>query len=187
MRLQHLHRKTFGDFEEKVRGRWRRHGLEEDASLHPELERQSRLQNWIEFQNYHLQLHERYEKDLKGKMEELNAAREKLETSGLKEPTVVGSLETGVKNHRSKLEEHRKMLQWIEQQRKAMATEQATSLQASSDHDRPSIMPTHPSLRRRKTDKACRSSLGPVPTTVSKQPASPRKRTSSLLQKSKVV
>lgn len=171
-----LHRKTFGDFEEKVRDRRRRHGLEGDASLHPELEKQSQLHNWIEFQNYHLHLHERYEKDLKGKTEELDTAREKLETSRLKDPTVVGFFEMGVKDHRNKLEKHKKMLLWIEQQRKAMATEQATSLQASGDHDRLSIMLTRPSPRRRKTDKARRSPLGPVRTAVSKQPVSPRKK-----------
>ncbi|OCK99984.1 uncharacterized protein K441DRAFT_652280 [Cenococcum geophilum 1.58] len=171
-----LHRKTFGDFEEKVRDRRRRHGLEGDASLHPELEKQSQLHNWIEFQNYHLHLHERYGKDLKGKTEELDTAREKLETSRLKDPTVVGFFEMGVKDHRNKLEKHKKMLLWIEQQRKAMATEQATSLQASGDHDRLSIMLTRPSPRRRKTDEARRSPLGPVRTAVSKQPVSPRKK-----------
>lgn len=184
IRRHYLHWKTFGDFEEKVRDRRRRHGLEGDAFLHPELEKQSQLHNWIEFQNYHLQLHERYEKDLKGKTEELDAAREKLETSRLEDPTVVDFFEMGVKNHRNKLEEHKKMLLWIEQQRKAMATEQATSLQAPGDHDRLSIMLTRPSPRRRKTDKARRSPLGPVRTAVSKQPVSPRKQTSSRLQKS---
>ena len=90
-----------------------------------------------------------------------------------------------MKNQRSKLEEHKKMPRWIEQQRKAMATEQATPLRTSRDHDRLSVMLTHPSPRRQKTDKARRSPLGPVRTAVSKPPVSPRKRTSSRLQKSK--
>ena len=97
---------------------------------------------------------------------------------------MVGFFEIGVNNHRNKLEKHKKMLLWIEQQRKAIATEQATSLQASGDHDRLSIMLTRPSPRCRKTDKARRSPLGPVRTAVSKQPVSPRKQMSSRLQKS---
>jgi hypothetical protein len=133
------------------------------------------LESWIEFQNYHIEPHEGYEKDLQGKTEELDSARKKLETSFLEDPEVVGFLESGVKNRESKLEEHDKMLRWIEQQRKAMVTEQATSLQASRDHDRPRILSTP----RRKTDKNGRSPLG---TAVSKQP--PLKRRSSRLQKS---
>lgn len=92
-----------------------------------------------------------------------------------------------MKNQRSKLEEHKKMPRWIEQQRKAMATEQATPLRTSRDHDRLSVMLTRPSPRRQKTDKARRSPLGPVRTAVSKPPVSPRKRTSSRLQKSKAA
>lgn len=112
---------------------------------------------------------------------------EKVETSGLKDPMVVGFLEIGVKNHRSKLEEHKKVPRWIGQQRKAMATEQATSLRTSRDCDRLSIMLIHPSPRRREAGKARRSPLGPIRTAVSKPPVSPRKRTSSRLQKSKAA
>jgi hypothetical protein len=178
VRRYYLQQNIFPKFLKRARDRRRRHGLEGDVFLLPDPGQQSQLESWIEFQNYHIEPHEGYEKDLQGKTEELDSARKKLETSFLEDPEVVGFLESGVKNRESKLEEHDKILRWIEQQRKAMVTEQATSLQASRDHDRPRILSTP----RRKTDKNGRSPLGPVRTAVSKQP--PLKRRSSRLQKS---
>jgi hypothetical protein len=74
------------------------------------------------------------------------------------------------------------MLRWVEQQRKAMVIEQATSLLASRDHDRPRTLPTPFSSGRLKTEKSRHSPLGPVRTAVFKQP--PRKRRSSRLKES---
>lgn len=151
-RCYYLPRKTFCDFEEELRDRRQRHGLDADTSIRTDLEKQSQLQNWIEFQNYHLGLHELYERDLKKMMGELDAARENLETSRLKDLTVVRFLETEVENRRSKLAEHEKMLGWIEQCRKAMAPDQVISLEDSVVYHRQKKMP--------------RSSLGPVRTAV---------------------
>jgi len=165
VRRYYLQQNIFPKFLKRAWDRRRRHGLKGDVFLLPDPGQQSQLESWIEFQNYHIEPHEGYEKDLQGKTEGLD-------------PEVVGFLESGVKNRESKLEEHDKILRWIEQQRKAMVTEQATSLQASRDHARPRILSTP----RRKTDKNGCSPLGPVRTAVSKQP--PLKRRSSRLQKS---
>jgi hypothetical protein len=62
VRRYYLRRKTFVAFNEKVRERRRRHGLEGDASLDPDPETQTPLQNWTEFQNFHLELYESLER-----------------------------------------------------------------------------------------------------------------------------
>ncbi len=182
VRRYYLQRNTFATFLKRVRDRRRRHGLEGDVSLLPDPGQQSQLETWIEFQNYHIELHEGYEKDLQGKTEELDSSRKQLEMSLLEDPEEVGFLESGLKNRKSKLEEHNKMLRWIEQHRKAMVIKQATSLQASRHHDPPRTLTTPLSPARRKADKSHRSPLGPLRTAVSKQP--PRKRRSARLQKS---
>ena len=61
VRQLYLPRNIFPKFLEIARDRRRRHGLEGDVFLHPEPGLQSQLQNWIEFQNYHIELHEGYE------------------------------------------------------------------------------------------------------------------------------
>lgn len=162
---------TFPEFEDRVRDRRRRHGLEGGVCLLPDPEEQSRLQNWIEFQNYHLGLHEDEERKTKDERDELDAARKRLVTSG----EAMGILEGRVKYGESKLEEHRKMLGWIEQRRKEMVAEQAASVHTAEDHDWLMNMPTTSSPGRRKRDQKFRSPLGPVWSPVSKKP-SPRQR-----------
>ena len=69
----------------RVHDRRRKHGLEGDVCLRPDPGQQTRLENWIEFQNYHLELHELEERATKDKREKLDAARKRLESSGLEE------------------------------------------------------------------------------------------------------
>jgi hypothetical protein len=80
----------FPKFLERVRDRRRRQGLERDVFLLPDPEQQNQLKSWNEFQNYHIELHEGYEKDLQVKTEELNSARKKLVTSLLEGQEEVG-------------------------------------------------------------------------------------------------
>lgn len=181
VRRYYLQRNKFPAFLKKVQDRRRRYGLEGDVFLLPDPGQQSRSESWVEFQNYHIELHEGYEKDLQGKMEELDSSRKKLETSLLEDPEEVAFLESKVKNRESKLEEHNKMLRWIEQERKTMVTEQAISIQASRDHDRLKTLSIPLSSTCRKADKVRHSPLAPVRTAVSKQP--PGKRQSSRLRK----
>jgi len=162
---------TFPKFVDRVHDRRRRHGLERGVCLLPDPEQQSRLQNWIEFQNYHLNLYEDEERKTKDKRDKLDAARKRLGTSG----EAMGILEGRVKHGESKLEGHRKMLGWIEQQRKEMVAEQAASGHTTEDHDRLTNMPTLSSPSRRKRDQKFRSPLGPVRLAVSKKP-SPKQR-----------
>jgi hypothetical protein len=152
---------TFSKFKEKIQDRQRRHGVEEDVALRPDLEEQSLVQNWIEFRDYHLQLHERCEQDVEDKVKKIR------ESLMLKDQTV-SFLERKLKISKSKLKEHEKLLRWIEQERKKMGAIQGTS-------------PTrHP--RHRKTGRR-RSPLGPVRAAVSKEAAPGQRRSSRLLAK----
>lgn len=167
VRQYYLKRGTFPDFVEEVRDRRRRHGLEVDMCLLADPKQQSRLENWIEFQNYHLMLHERIEIEENDKREERDAARKELEKSGLEDAEELDFLKGKTNCSQHKVEEHAKMLEWIEQQRKAMVAEQAASVHAPKYRERSSI----PTLRGgRKRNQKCRSPLGPVRSAVLKSP-----------------
>ncbi|KAI9772281.1 MAG: hypothetical protein M1840_001030 [Geoglossum simile] len=79
---QHYQNK-FPDYQQKVRERRRRHGLEGDVELHRERDRQSRLDNWMEYQDYQYQFLERKEKDVEQAQEKLNSAQEELKEAGV--------------------------------------------------------------------------------------------------------
>ena len=178
VRRYYLPREKFGDFMQKVRDRRRRHGLKGHVCLRPDPKQQSQLETWIEFQNYHLDIHERLEEEMTNDRQGLDMARKKLET-GTSEATDAEHVEMcngKVRYSESKLRNHDKQLQWIEQQRIAMATEQATCTHATGGHDRPRIMPTPTSPGRRKRDQKPRSPLSPVRSAVLKKPR--RKRES---------
>ncbi len=90
---------------------------------------------------------------------------------GLGKPELVHILEGSVKYGESKLEEHDKMLRWVERQRKEMIAEQIASVHATRDIDRPCNMPTTTSPCRPKRKLRLRSPLGPVRSAVSKKPS----------------
>lgn len=187
IRQYYLQRNTFSVFLNKVWDRRRRHGFEGDICLHLDPEQQSRLENWIEFQNYHLEIHEGLQREITDDREELDAAQKKLETgaSGPEGAEEVEILEGRVKYGKRKLKQHDNLVQWIKQQRKAMAAEQAISIHATGGHDRPRTIPPPPSPGRRKRDQNPRSPLSPARSAVSKKPS--RKRGSLRLQKSNVA
>lgn len=56
------HNKSFSNFVDKARELRLRHKVGGDAHLLMELEQQNRLETWMEFQNYHLENLERFEK-----------------------------------------------------------------------------------------------------------------------------
>ncbi|KAI4277518.1 MAG: hypothetical protein L6R35_006145 [Caloplaca aegaea] len=170
-RRYYVPRGAFPKFVDRVRDRRRRHGLEGDVYLLPGPEQQSRLQNWIEFQNYHLHLHEDKERKTKDERDRVDTARKSLEISR----ETISFMEGGLKYVESQQEEHSKMLRWIEQQRKVMVAEQAASVQTAEDHDRSTNMPTPPSPSRRKRHQKSRSPLAPVRSAVSKK-APPKQR-----------
>ncbi len=75
-RLWHRHRnKSFSIFLDEVRERRRAHRLDDNVHLLLDPQQQSRQQNWIEFQDYHLKLHEWQEKKRDGLQKDLDNTR----------------------------------------------------------------------------------------------------------------
>ena len=91
---------SFGIFLNKVRERRRAHGLDDNVHLLLDSQEQSRQQNWIEFQDYHLKLHERQEQERDGLQKDLRPI----------------SLDFAERT----LRWHEVMLWWIEEHRLAM-------------------------------------------------------------------
>ena len=79
VRRKYLHRHPFTDFIDIVKERRRRHNLlEVDVHLYIDPEQQSRIETWLEFQNYHLHLHEYFERDVRTEEKRLEFTRKKL-------------------------------------------------------------------------------------------------------------
>lgn len=170
-RQYYVPRRAFPMFIDGVCNRRRRHELEEYVYLLPDPEQQSWLQNWIDFQNYHLNLHEDEERNTKNEKDKLEAARWRLGTSGEKMSILGGRVKYG----ESKLEEHSKMLRWIDQQRKEMVAEEAASAHTTKDHYHPTNMLTFPYKSRRTRHQKSLSPFASVWTAVFKKPP-PRQR-----------
>ena len=102
---------------DEVHKRRRRHRVGGDVRLLLSLEQQSRLENWIEFQNYHLKRIEGFGKKRDELKKELDNARKKTEVS----KRVVDNVKTvrqELENAKRDLERHKVLLQWIEQERR---------------------------------------------------------------------
>ncbi|KAL9013831.1 MAG: hypothetical protein Q9173_001498 [Seirophora scorigena] len=152
--LRHRYRnKSFSIFVDEVRARRRAHGLDDNVQLLLDPQLQSRQQTWIEFQDYHLTLHEWLEKkqDKQQKRWEdfprrLREWQEKNRDEGQKDwddtqkkagDTVVmqgfehvatSNLEYAKRN----LRWHEAMLCWIEQRRLAMDPQPLTPVKEGS-------------------------------------------------------
>ena len=180
VRLYYSQRNSLPDFQDKVRDRRRRHRLESDVCLRPDPEQQTQLENWIEFQNYHLHIDEGFHEYVKDRRGKLDAARKKLET-GTSGPTGAEDVEIfskKVQYFEAKLRKHQILLRWIEQKRVAFAAQQALSVDASptqddrsqAEEDEPSAIRRRPASARRKGAKKTPSVLSPVRSAVSKKP-----------------
>ena len=120
--------KSFSKFEDVVRERRRRYQLGGDVRLILDPEQQSRLENWIEFQNYHLERLERFEKKRDRLKQELDEVRKKAEdtiTAGSEHAAEdaaedVEAVQDLLEIAEWDVERHKILLQWIEQERLAM-------------------------------------------------------------------
>lgn len=124
---QYYRHKSFSDFEGKVRERRRRHQLGGDVRLRFNQGQQSRLENWIEFQNYHLHIHEGLEKERDDLKEELDVARKKVEDED------AADLEQMLEAAEQQLRRHKNLLRWVEQERMVIDAVYPPSVEG--DHD----------------------------------------------------
>lgn len=179
-RRYYLQRKSFAEFTKATRERRRRHHLEGDVCLHSDPGQQSRSENWIEFQNYHLHTHEELEKEVQVETENLDTARKKLEAASASETShaaiCVKAYEVRLASARSRVELHGGiLLPWIEQQRIAMVVAQHTTVDDTGGHDvQIDAIRRAPTSNSQKRKPKTQSVLGPARSAVSK-PA-PRKR-----------
>ena len=116
--------RPFSNFVDEVRERRQRHGLGGDVCLLLDLEKQSRLDNWIEFQNRHLKRLEQFKEERDKLKQELADAQElagyRNNTRPKFGPTRAEALKQRLEVIQRNLKWHHVLLQWIEQQRLAM-------------------------------------------------------------------
>lgn len=73
----------FPEFQQKVLERRRRYGLDGDVQLLEEQDKQSKLDDWMEYQDYELREYERLEKDFKEAQARLASRRKALAEAGI--------------------------------------------------------------------------------------------------------
>lgn len=137
IRRHYLQQKAFSYFEDQVRERRRKHKVEGDVRLRPEPGKQSRLESWIEFQDYHLQRHEGIKKDidnLKTKLDDARKESEYADAASLKRATRDAKIyQERLESAERRLGQHKILLRWIEWERILMDAGPPTSVER--DHD----------------------------------------------------
>lgn len=101
VRQYYVPRNSFSDYQQKVNERRQRHNLEGNANLLPKRIQQSQLDDWMEYQNYHIDSLEKLEVAIKNAKEVLNAAKRKLDKAG--GPELENVLKTKQLRHLSQL------------------------------------------------------------------------------------
>lgn len=131
--------KPFSSFVDTARQRRQRHGLDGESHLRFDLEQQSRLESWIEFQNYHLQRFEQLGRKRDERVKELENFRERSEDTGSTNAQRAAqdteSIRRGLEYAERNLEWHMVLLKWIEQERREMDTENSTMVKDNDDED----------------------------------------------------
>ncbi|KAL8653602.1 MAG: hypothetical protein Q9210_002002 [Variospora velana] len=135
--LRHRYRnKSFSVFVDEVLGRRRAHSLDDNVHLLLDPQQQSRQQNWIEFQDYHLKLHEWQEKKRDGLQKDLDNTQKKAgdtDMEGSEHAAQQGrAIHQRLEYAETTLRWHEIILCWIEQCRLAMDPLPLTTVDQSS-------------------------------------------------------
>ncbi len=174
---------SFSSFVNEVRERRRRHEVDGDVRLLLSPEQQSRLENWMEFQNYHLKRLEGFAKKRDKLKKELDDARRKAEVSEHAAEDAE-AVRQQLENAKRDLERHKVVLQWIEQKRQTMDTGHPTPTEEDND-DRDTALKAvrTTSTRDRRTRRAEASTvLGKIRITKAKS-----KKRNTQIQKPKAL
>jgi len=168
---------------DEVRERRRRHGVGGGVRLLLSPEQQSRLENWMEFQNYHLKRLEGFEKKRDKLKKELDDARKKAEVFELAVEDAE-AVRQELENAERDLERHKVLLQWIEQERQTMDRGHPTPTEEDNDdRDTAPKAVRRTSTRDRRTRRAEASTvLGKVRITKAKS-----KKRNTQIQKPKAL
>ncbi len=138
IRRHRLLRNSFPIYQNEVRDRRRRHGVEGDGCIRSDPEEQTGLDHWIEFQNYHLAIYESLQKGIQKDAERLRVAKKQSEepgVSGVRGAEDVKTYEYRLSYGERRLRQHENLLRWIEQQRVTMIMEQTTSVHDIEGND----------------------------------------------------
>ncbi|KAK5011578.1 hypothetical protein LTR28_012895 [Elasticomyces elasticus] len=129
--------KPLSEFMDEVRERRRRHKADSNICLLLDPEQQSWLENWMEFQNYHLKRLERFEKKRDELEKDLDKARDKAASTNTggsdREAKDAEAVRQVLENAVRDLERHNILLQWIEQEWRAMDAGYPTPVQKDND------------------------------------------------------
>lgn len=131
---RYYRQRPFNAFVDKVCERQRRHKVGGDVHLQFDVEQQSRLENWMEFQDYHLQLHHGLEKKRDELKKKLDDARKEAEGTGTSRfDRAAEAYQQNLEYSERKLPRHKTLLQWIEQERIAMESGYPTPVEEDND------------------------------------------------------
>ena len=160
--------KSFTKFVDEVCERRRRHALGGDVRLLLDPKQQSRLENWIEFQNYHLRNHEQDERKRDELKNELNDAQKKAKdthtAASERAARDAQALRRILENAERDLERHKVLLQWIEQERRVMDPGFPTPVnEDNNNHDTaPKVVRSTSTRSRHKSRTETSAVLGKV-------------------------
>lgn len=136
---RHYRTRLFSELIDEISERRRRHKVGGEVRLLLDPKQQSRLENWMEFQNYHLKRFEQFEKKWDDLRKELDDAVKKVEdtdTAGYERAAEdVEIIQQILKNAERDLERHKVLLEWIEQERQAMNPGYLTPVEDNNDQD----------------------------------------------------
>ena len=131
---RYYRQRPFNENVNKACERQRRYGLGGDVHLQFDVDQQSRLENWMEFQDYHLQLHEGLEKERDELKKKLNDARKEVDDTDIPGfDRAAEAYQQRLGYAEWKLQRHETLLQWIEQERIVMNTGYQTSVEEDND------------------------------------------------------
>ncbi|KAK0928575.1 hypothetical protein LTR29_017356 [Friedmanniomyces endolithicus] len=145
LQREYYRKKPFGLLEAEIRERRQRNGLDDDVQLLPDTRQHSRQQDWIEFQDFHLEFWERKTKDRQELRDQLEEARKIAGDRGAggsgRAARDAISIPQVLEYADSILRWHDVFLQWIERQRVAMDPRPQTPVEQSRGDQDTSVSP----------------------------------------------
>lgn len=121
--VRHCYRKRpFNEFLDRVCERQRRHKFQGKVHLQLDVKQQSQLENWIEFRDWQFRRYQELEKGRDDFKKSWEDSRKGIEVPGAPRfaPELAGAYQRRLKYEEWKVERHKTLLEWIDQQRIAM-------------------------------------------------------------------
>ena len=129
---QNYRHKRFTEFLDRVRKRREKHNLENNhIHLRFSVRQQSRLENWTEFQDYHLQSHEDLEKERENLKRDYEITTQ-AEDRDFRERNL-WALRCRLEQSESQIRLHEDLLQWAQQERMAMGDSHSVPVEMYND------------------------------------------------------